>query len=84
MRHGLQLLRHADLQIHETQAMTILDFHDLGIMKLNDEELEYVNNPTHFAGRAVGWEEWHLILEGEKHYSKFKDMMEWVEYYENQ
>ena len=27
------------------------------------------------------WDEWHLVLEGEKYYSKFKNYEEWEEFY---
>jgi len=29
------------------------------------------------------WSEWHLVLDGEKHYSKFKDFEDWKNFYKN-
>ena len=28
------------------------------------------------------WNQWHLIIEGKKYYSKFKNMQEWANYYQ--
>ena len=36
-----------------------------------------------YAPGFAAWDKWHLILEGEKYYSKFKDINEWGEYYSN-
>ena len=30
---------------------------------------------------AAEWDQWHLVLEGKKYYSKFKDQKEWHHYY---
>ncbi|OGH07427.1 MAG: hypothetical protein A2W22_03090 [Candidatus Levybacteria bacterium RBG_16_35_11] len=34
--------------------------------------------------KIAEWSQWHLILDGEKHFSPFKSYHEWVEHYQTQ
>ena len=32
--------------------------------------------------KVVKWKEWHIVIDGEKYYSKFKDIREWADFYQ--
>ena len=34
-----------------------------------------------YIGLVARWEDWHLVIDGKKYYSKFKNEQEWREYY---
>ena len=33
--------------------------------------------------KIAKWDKWHLVIEGNKYYSKFKDIEDWADYYGN-
>lgn len=85
MRHGMAILMKANLQMHSTQADAILHLNTTGIIRLNEEEWSYIYECASIAPIKIApWEKWHLILEGEKHYSKFMNFDEWNKFYANQ
>ncbi len=84
MRHGFKVLKDAGLDPwygHVNAFMGILGTKGVDITKdmmlrynqlKEDQEIPYVN---------PDWSAWHLILEGEKHYGKFKNIQEWENHY---
>ena len=73
LEHGIKICEDNFLDIYYFTSLLAERYdvkHYCGIL-LHDE--------TNFAK----WHEWHLILEGEKYYSKFKDFEEWQTHYNN-
>jgi len=48
---------------------------------LNDREDEFVLPEDANEDNDASWSEWHLVLDGEKHYSPYKNIEEWKEAY---
>jgi len=44
---------------------------------LDHFELEYPSTPR----KSAKWKKWHLVLDGEKHYSPYKDIDAWYAHY---
>tara|TARA_R110000850_G_scaffold53786_1_gene128624 strand:+ start:60 stop:326 length:267 start_codon:yes stop_codon:yes gene_type:complete len=82
---------------HDTDVNKIADVITHGLTILEDNFLpappgaiqiaEYVGIKHRCTSISLGdvdiadWDEWHLVLEGEKYYSKFKNYEEWEEFY---
>jgi hypothetical protein len=71
MNHGMTILRDNNLPMHYHAAMMC---DHLGInYECDVMTMEGIED--------VAWDKWHLILDGQKYYSKFKDIIEWHQYY---
>ena len=85
MQHGFRVLRGANLKPNAVQAVSYCSSLEMAgkavpdelgkaAMKIQDlEEIEYIQQD---------WTKWHMILEGQKYYSKFRNQREWEDYYE--
>ena len=51
-----------------------------GLKVLHEAGYDLPGQQDEFA--HVSWQEWHLVIEGEKYFSKFKDKDAWRAYYE--
>ena len=74
LEHGIKILEANDLAAWD-YTLAIADKYNVKYTckSINSEEIDF----------CTDWNAWHLILEEEKHYSKFKDYDEWREYYSN-
>jgi hypothetical protein len=72
--HGLDILQSNNLpaQMVSLQLASLLEIkHNcLPLREFPEEDI-------------ADWGEWHLVLEGEKYYSKFKNQEQWHDYYTN-
>ncbi|MDB4311962.1 hypothetical protein N9937_00890 [bacterium] len=78
LERGFKLLKAAGLKPFYGTAMIYAEHFAKGFM---DSALRLQED------QGVGeiqqdWSEWHLILDGEKHYSKFKNFKEWKDHYD--
>lgn len=51
--------------------------------EINANKDNIVLPEDHFPENNGKWKEWYLDFEGKKYYSKFNDLNEWIEYYDN-
>lgn len=72
LSHGYNVLKSNNLQMNSTQAKMCykygVDYEACDVMEDNIDNV-------------AQWSDWHLVLDGEKHYSRFKDMEEWYNHY---
>jgi len=69
--HGMNILDEAKLEpFFGTVALWNLIMNDNRDSSDPDEDLPMAK-----------WSKWHMVIEGKKYYSKFKDINEWAEYY---
>jgi hypothetical protein len=76
LKHGFKILEDNNLDVSEATYMIAkwADFkHNSKVKDYGIPEDEMCNV----------WGEWHLILDGKKHYSKFKNHEEWRKFYNN-
>ena len=68
LRHGFRVLKEAGLEPFEgTKLIWFM---------VNDREDEYIP-PKEDDQPMANWWNWHLILDGEKHYSPYEDIHDW-------
>ncbi len=68
-------------QISERKFSDIMN-HGLSILRKFPELLEawdMRHAPGHFSN--VTWKDWHIVIEGQKYFSKFENVEEWYEFY---
>ena len=83
MTHGLIVLANAELEPH---VITFIDwlYHT---ENLSDTKIEKQISPNQYKqlkeikNTKVKWQDWHLLFEGKKYYSKFKNYKEWELFY---
>lgn len=69
------------------RAGKITEEHYCEIRERGLELLKSINNENNpyivddFTDDVVDWDKWHLIIEGKKYYSKFKNYAEWSNFY---
>tara|TARA_R110002020_G_scaffold69127_7_gene180177 strand:- start:2541 stop:3173 length:633 start_codon:yes stop_codon:yes gene_type:complete len=76
LKHGFKILEDNNLDVSEATYMIAEEVglkHNSKAIDCGVPEDEICNV----------WSEWHLILDGKKYYSKFKDMEEWRRFYNN-
>tara|TARA_R110002020_G_scaffold1049_2_gene5289 strand:- start:5 stop:628 length:624 start_codon:yes stop_codon:yes gene_type:complete len=73
LNHGMTILRENNLPMHFHAGM-MCDY-----VGINYECDVMPEEKT----KVASWNKWHLILDGQKYYSKFKNNEEWAKYYNN-
>ena len=73
LEHGIKICEDNFISVQH-YTLDLADEYDVehycGVLKENITE-------------CAEWSEWHLILEGEKYYTKYKDFVEWKTHYNN-
>ena len=82
MKHGMKVLKDAGL---EPNVMTQIQWY-YHTSSLSDEDIFMLLSENQKKQLAellikVPWEKWHLVFEGKKYYSKFKNIEEWNKFY---
>jgi len=82
MQHGIKVLKDAGL---EPNVMTQIQWY-YHTSSLSDEDIfillsENQKKQLLDLQIKVPWEKWHLVYEGKKYYSKFKNIEEWKKFY---
>lgn len=84
MLHGFRVLKGVGMEPNGVQAISYVNSLEVAgrdvpdvlarrAMNIRDREADY--------GVQQDWSQWHMVLEGEKYFSKFSDIREWEEYY---
>jgi len=72
LKHGIKILEDNNLAAWDYTLMLADRYNvEYNCEVINSKEIENI----------AAWDKWHLILDGQKYYSKFKDMQEWHNYY---
>ena len=66
-------------KVSDDMYADIINHGDTLISKLKSRKNPFI--ATKPEDGVADWDKWHLIIEGKKYYSKFKDMDEWMNYY---
>lgn len=72
LSHGFNILKKNSLKCF---PFTLQLANKLGVDAKNVKPFAIKANPN------LTWKDWHLIIEGEKYYSKFKNKDEWIYFY---
>ena len=87
MRHGFRVLKRNGLSPNASQANSYV----AALVKLKMRVPEGLSDKAYAIASMEGginfgmqrdWSKWHLVLDGEKYYSKFKDIDDWRKHYE--
>lgn len=84
MRHGFKVLKKAGLEPwhgHCQTYLNMLDFLGLPIDKSLISTTKRLTREQDVGKIQQNWSKWHLIIDGERHYGKFKSMQEWENHY---
>ena len=52
-------------------------------MTISGTLVPYDFKVTYDEERIADWDKWHLVIDGKKYYSKFKNLDDWADYYSN-
>lgn len=73
IKHGLDILQDNNLPAQIVSIHLAVKFN-----------VEHSCKPmAEYEEDSADWDQWHLVLEGEKYYSKFKDINQWHKHYAN-
>lgn len=84
MRHGFKVLKQAGMEPWHGHCEAYIGMLDFLGMPIADSLINTTKRliTKQFNGTIQqDWSKWHLILEGEKHYGKFKSMRDWEQHY---
>ena len=83
-QHGLKVLKDADISPwygHVEDYIQLLRFLKKDIPQVWYDRYLGLKKDQGIPVMQQDWSKWHLILEGERHYSKFKSMYDWENQY---
>lgn len=76
LEHGIRICEKHSLDIRYFTA-ALAETYDINhTCDTIEKDIDEVN-------KFAEWSQWHLILDGDKYYSRFKDQEEWQNYYSN-